>query len=129
MTTFSEVVQRVTAWAAGRDVSVLLVGSYARDAARPDSDVDIVVLMAEPDPSCVDELALGELIRTETWGPLSERRFLAPGGLEVEFGVGPLSWADTDPVDPGTHRVVSDGARILHDPTGLLAVLLTAVGR
>jgi predicted nucleotidyltransferase len=129
VTTFSEVVQRVTAWAVARDVSVLLVGSYARDAARPDSDVDIVVLMAEPDPSCVDELTLGELIRTETWGPISERRVRAPGGLEVEFGVGPLSWADTDPVDPGTHRVVSDGARILHDPTGLLAALLTAVAR
>jgi predicted nucleotidyltransferase len=129
VSTFDDVVQRVTEWAIGRDVSVLLVGSYARDAARPDSDVDLVVLMPDPDPSYVDELALGVLIRTGTWGPISERRFRTPSGLEVEFGVGPLSWADTDPVDPGTHRVVSDGARILHDPAGLLAGLLTAVGR
>jgi hypothetical protein len=129
VTTFPEVARLVTDWAAGRDVSVLLVGSYARDAARPDSDVDIVVLMADPDPACVDELALGELIRTETFGPIRERRFRMPGGLEVEFGIGPLSWADTDPVDPGTRRVVGDGARILHDPTGLLANLLRAAGR
>lgn len=127
--TFEEVVEQATQWAAGRGVSLLLVGSYARDAARPDSDVDLVVLMPDPDPACVDELAVGELIRTETWGLIAERRFRTPGGLEVEFGIGPLSWADTDPVDPGTHRVVSDGARILHDPTGLLADLLTAVGR
>jgi hypothetical protein len=129
VTTFEEVVERATQWAVRRGVSLLLVGSYARDAARPDSDVDLVVLMPDPDPACVDELAVGELIRTETWGPISERRFRTRGGLEVEFGIGPLSWADTDPVDLGTHRVVSDGARILHDPTGLLADLLTAVGR
>jgi uncharacterized protein len=129
VSTFAEVIRLVTDWAARRDLAVLLVGSYARGAARPDSDVDIVVLMADPDPACVDEMAFGELIRTETFGPISERRFRTPGGLEVEFGVGPLSWAATDPVDPGTHRVVSDGARILHDPAGLLADLLKAAGR
>lgn len=128
MTVFDEVVQRVTRWAAARpDIAgLLLVGSYARNAARPGSDVDLVVLMPRPDPSCVDSLQLGPLIRTETWGPIQERRFRTPSGLEVEFGIGPLSWAATDPVDLGTFRVVTDGARILYDPTGLLTRLLEA---
>lgn len=37
--------------------------------------------------------------------------------------------AATDPVDPGTRRVVGDGLRILHDPDGLLARLLEACSR
>jgi Nucleotidyltransferase domain len=32
----------------------------------------------------------------------------------------------TDPVDPGTRRVVTDGMRILHDPDGRLAALAAA---
>ncbi|MFB9907747.1 hypothetical protein [Allokutzneria oryzae] len=47
-------------------------------------------------------------------------------GLEVEIGVGRPDWARTDPVGPGTRRVVTDGARVLHDPAGALADLLHA---
>ena len=36
---------------------------------------------------------------------------------------GPTS---TAPVDPGTRRVVEDGLRVVHDPRGLLAALLSA---
>ncbi|HEU5369760.1 MAG TPA: nucleotidyltransferase domain-containing protein, partial [Ktedonobacterales bacterium] len=38
-------------WAALREeiVALALVGSYARGAARPDSDVDLVVLTTDPD--------------------------------------------------------------------------------
>jgi Nucleotidyltransferase domain len=128
VTDFEDVVHLVTAWATSRpDVTgLLLVGSYARGAARPDSDVDLVVLMSIPDPSCADELELGTLIRTETWGPIQERRFRTPTGLEVECGIGPSSWAATNPIDPGTHRVITDGARILHDPKGILDELVKA---
>lgn len=122
-------IKRVTDWAAGRpDVfGLLLVGSYARGAARPDSDVDLVLL--SPDPAAhtwIDELALGTEIRTQAWGIITERRFATPSGLEVEIGIGPPQWANTNPVDPGTHRVITDGSRILHDPTGSLARLRTA---
>ncbi|GAA2715191.1 hypothetical protein GCM10010429_36100 [Micromonospora olivasterospora] len=49
-----------------------------------------------------------------------------PSGFEVELGVVPVSWADIDPVDPGTRRVVSDGHRVVHDPAGVLAALSAA---
>lgn len=114
-------------------VGLLLVGSYARGAARADSDVDLVLLTTERGAYLAEDgwgagLGLGELVRTRRWGVITERRFRTPSGLEVEFGVGGPSWACVDPVDPGTRKVVTDGARILHDPSGALGALLVACG-
>ncbi|MCX4760493.1 nucleotidyltransferase domain-containing protein [Streptomyces sp. NBC_01275] len=127
------VVDRVTRWAGNRSdaVALLLVGSWARDAARPDSDVDLVLLTTEPsryadDDAWVRELALGEVVRIQQWGPVTEWRHVTASGLEVEVGVGSPDWARTDPVDVGTRRVVTDGARALYDPAGLVAALIRA---
>ncbi|MEH0845233.1 nucleotidyltransferase domain-containing protein [Micromonospora sp. CPCC 205711] len=125
------VVDLVAGWAAAReDVrGVLVVGSWARGAARMDSDVDILVLTDNPHHTKVDVwtgLLSGGVVRLGDWGPLREVRVRRPSGLEVELGVVPVSWADTDPVDPGTRRVVTDGHRIVHDPAGVLASLSAA---
>jgi uncharacterized protein len=127
-----EILDRVVAWARTRVdiVGVLLVGSYARDAAKPDSDVDIVVLAEIPNnyrEGWYDELGIGPLTRNQTWGAITEWRLISSSGLEVEFGIGSPDWALTDPLDAGTRRVVSDGARILYDPNGLLRNLLVYV--
>ena len=127
-----DVIHRVTRWAADRDdiVGLLLVGSCARNAARPDSDIDLVVLTNDTtryaDSAWADALAIGELIRTQSWGPITEQRFATISGLEVEIDIGCPDWASVNPLDPGTRRVVTDGARILHDPTRILATLLRA---
>jgi uncharacterized protein len=127
-----DVIHRVTRWAAGRDdiVGLLLVGSHARNAARFDSDIDLVVLTRDTtryaDSAWADELAIGELIRIRSWGPITEQRFATPSGLEVEIDIGCPDWASVRPVDPGTRRVVTDGARILRDPTRMLSTLLRA---
>ncbi|MFH8473717.1 nucleotidyltransferase family protein [Streptomyces sp. NPDC018000] len=129
-----EVIARIARWATTRQdiVGLLLVGSYARNAARPDSDIDIVLLTTDQtqyfNNSWADELALGELVRTQEWGPITERRYATASGLEVEIGIGSPEWAQTDPVDPGTRRVVTDGARPLHDPAGVLASLIQTCG-
>ena len=47
----------------------------------------------------------------------------------MELGVAAPGWAATDPVDPGTARVVVDGMRILHDSDELLARLQQAARR
>jgi hypothetical protein len=65
-------------------------------------------------------------LRTRSWGAITERRFALPSGLEVDVGVGTPGWAATDPLDPGTRRVVTDGLRVLHDPDRLLAGLIAA---
>ncbi|MER6075106.1 nucleotidyltransferase domain-containing protein [Streptomyces sp. NPDC001817] len=69
-----EVIGRITRWARRREdiVGLLLVGSCARNAARPDSDIDIVVLTTDEPRYLLDdawamELGLGELIRAQSW--------------------------------------------------------------
>ena len=126
------VAQQVVRWAAPRpDVrAVALAGSRARGTPRPDSDVDLVVLVHDPQaylgwPAQELEEAAVDL-RTRWWGPLLERRFRLPSGLEVELGFAPPSWAAV-PVDAGTRRVVADGLVVLHDPSGLLGRLVREV--
>lgn len=120
-------------WAEDRPevVAVGLAGSWVRGEARMDSDVDLVVLTGEPrhyieSEAWVRELGGLRIVTTRAWGPMTERRFALPSGLEVEVGIVPPSWAATDPVDASTRSVVRDGFWVLHDPNGLLARLMEA---
>jgi predicted nucleotidyltransferase len=114
-------------------VAIGLAGSWARGAGRSQSDVDLVVLLEEPD-SVLDTTAwfsaFGDgvdLVRSADFGALQERRLRLRDALVVEVGLGRPEWARTDPVDPGTARVVRDGLVALYDPHGLLAALCEAV--
>ena len=126
----------LTEWAGGQATirALALVGSWARGDARADSDVDIVLLAARPDryrasTAWLDVLDQPTVVREQQFGVISARRVRLQSGLEVEFGIGPTSWASTAPLDAGTQRVVSEGLRILHDPDGLLVGLQAAVCR
>ncbi len=127
------VLARMRLWASGRPdvIAVGLAGSWSHGDARMDSDVDILLLTAEKrlylgDEAWVRDLGSLRMVKTEQWGPLTERRFVLPSDLEVEVGIAPPSWAATDPVDPGTRRVVEDGVSIVYDPDGFLTRLLDA---
>lgn len=129
-------IERAGDWAATRpDVRALaLVGSWARGDADHDSDVDLVVLVDQPDALVSDEAWLEQLgassvVRTKVWGALTERRLALPSGLEIDVGIALLSWAGTAPIDAGTRHVVTDGIRIVFDPDGLLARLIAATRR
>lgn len=124
----------MAAWATQRsDVrAVALVGSWARDQGRPESDVDLVVLTAAGEEYVSTEAwahALGavSVLWTRRWGVVTERRLAMPSGLEVDVGIASPSWAETEPFDDGTAAVVRDGLRILHDPDGLLSRLSLAL--
>lgn len=128
-----EFLQGVTAWA-GRQPSIMgvaLVGSHARGEARPDSDIDLVLLCTNPS-DFLDQPAwlqrFGELERwqTECWGRVTSLRVHYHAGFEVEFGITTPAWAEL-PVDAGTRGVVAHGMRTLLDRDGLLARLLHAV--
>jgi hypothetical protein len=106
-----------------------LAGSYARGAACKDSDIDVVVLVEDPE-SFLNERWLDEIDWRRVGASPVETRFVRYGlvwsnhvqledGLEVEFGFAPLSWA-ARPLDIGTRQVISGGCRILYDPDGLL---------
>jgi len=128
---------QATAWARDepRISGLALVGSWARGTPTADSDVDLVVLTRDATPFTEDrswiEAAVDEpapVVRTATFGRLAEVRVRLASGLEVELGFVDPSWAETDPVDPGTAAVVRGGCRALHDPDGHLAELIALVG-
>ena len=111
-----------------------LVGSHARNAARPDSDIDLIVLAEDPE-SFRDPAWLAAInwsiarVRATSWSDeeygavWSRRVWLDPDG-ELEVSFAHITWADTSSVDPGTARVVQDGCRVLYDPDGSLERLV-----
>jgi predicted nucleotidyltransferase len=129
----SEFLDRVIAWAARQPTitGVALVGSHARGAARPDSDIDLVLLCTEPQAFLGATAWLhtfGEVERchTEDWGRVTSLRVHYRERFEVEFGLTSPVWAAL-PVDPGTKSVVANGMRILLDRDGTLGRLASTV--
>ncbi len=136
------IVQTIVAWARTETKvrAIALVGSHARGTARADSDIDLVVLTDAPeffraDTSWLDAIGWSHVAarplkwRDEEYGVLWSRRlWLEQDRFEVEIGFAHPAWAEVDPLDPGTQRVVADGCRILHDPDRLLSRLCAAVG-
>ena len=113
-------------------MAIAVVGSHARGAARADSDVDLVLLVANPERyfASADWIKrFGEIcsFRDEGWGRLRSRRVYYVSGLEVEFGFSDAAWASTDPVDLGTKTVVAGGLLCLYDPQRILRLLAAAV--
>lgn len=130
-----ELLDRVTRWAAARSdlIGLALVGSHARGEARPDSDIDLVLLARRPG-DFVDEsdwvARFGTVVtcKVEGWGLVTSLRVHYEDGLEVEYGLTSSAWA-TPPIDEGTARVISGGMRILLDREGLLESALDVIGR
>ena len=118
----------LTAWARHQPhvQALALVGSYARGHERTASDVDVLVLTQDTNAhpfagGWFQQLRPGSrLVRTAVFGPVHEQRYRLRCGLLVEIDLAPTSWAQV-PLDAGTHRVLADGHRTLHDPHALLA--------
>lgn len=115
-----------TSWAESQPgiKSVALVGSYARGQAKPDSDVDLVILADDPvsfivDPAWALQFGIVEKQQTEDWGKVTSLRVWYQDSMEVEFGFCATDWADR-PLDEGTRQVIAGGIRVLYDPQGLL---------
>jgi hypothetical protein len=117
------IVARVAAWAPDRR-DVLGAGLAGSQLILLVEDVTAYTQRAD----WIHALGATRIVRTERWGPLTERRLALPSGLELEVGIVEPSWASVVPLDPRTRRVVEDGFRILHDPHGLLRALVAAVG-
>jgi predicted nucleotidyltransferase len=99
---------------------MLLVGSYARDDARPDSDVDLILLCRQPtellnDRAWINDFGVVKRECVENWGRLTSVRVWYARGLEVEFGVSGVDWA----VAEGTDEVLRGGFQVLLDRDGL----------
>jgi len=129
-------ISAVEKWTASRSdlAAVAVVGSWARGEQGHDSDLDLVLLTQNPSVYVDSDEWIPLLapsarsVLRRDWGAIVERRLILPSCFEVEVGVGQPSWANTDPVDPGTRAVVRGGLRALYDPWGLLADLAAACG-
>lgn len=107
--------------------ALLIVGSYARGANKPDSDLDLVILTSRKaemvqNPSFVNRFGDVERQQTEEYGACTSVRAWYRDGREIEFGLVEPSWASV-PLDSGTHRVLSDGYLVLTDKEGLFTDL------
>ena len=71
---------------------VALVGSYARGAARDESDIDLVILTDQPPKYLenilwVERFGVVEKHQTEDYGKLISLRVWYQHGIEVEYGI------------------------------------------
>ena len=131
-----ELIKKLERWSANQpDIrAVAIVGSHARGTARPDSDLDIVMICADPNKYLENKDWLSEFgqvqsVKQEDWGLVQSRRVFYAGGMEVEFGITTEQWCSPEEIELGTGGVINDGAKIIFDPCALLANLIAAVKR
>ena len=115
------------AWASDQsDVqAIALVGSYARGAAKDDSDIDLVILTDQPqkyldDIKWMERFGSVEKHQTEDYGKLISIRAWYQNGVEVEYGITTPYWAAT-PLDAGTREVIVGGMIVLFERGILLS--------
>jgi predicted nucleotidyltransferase len=121
----------VVQWATAQPdiVAVALVGSYARGAAKPTSDVDLVILTSYPQrylqaTDWVETFGSVAKLEVEDWGKVTSLRVWYERGKEVEFGITTPEWV-AHPIDEGTWKVISGGIRILFDRHEYLAAAIS----
>jgi predicted nucleotidyltransferase len=104
---------------------IALVGSYARGAARDDSDIDLVILTDRP------QKYLADIQWTERFGPVEKHqaedyvklislRVWYRDGYEVEYGITTPDWAAI-PLDAGTRQVMLGGMTVLFERGNVLS--------
>ncbi len=114
-------------WASSQPdvLGVALLGSYARNTATASSDLDLVVLVRDPQPWLQDQAWVGTFgepsrRQIEDYGALTSLRVWYADGMEIEYGLTGESWAAL-PLDEGTRRVIAGGMRVLFERGPLLS--------
>ena len=126
----------IHAWAADRPdvVAVALVGSWTRGAARPDSDVDLVLVVRDVAgylafPAWLDAFGKRTDTAHELTGALPTLRVWYADGPEVEFALSTPTEMAAAPVAHAAADLVYGGMVALYDPEAALARLVAAVGQ
>lgn len=117
----------VTRWASAQaDILALaLVGSYARNAAKETSDIDLVLIAVDPsqylkDQGWVQRFGTVEKSQVEDYGLLTSIRVWYGDGLEIEYGITDERWSAM-PLDAGTQQVIADGMQVLFECDDILS--------
>jgi uncharacterized protein len=137
-TRLDQVLEPIAAWARPRPdiLGLAVVGSWARGAAGPDSDIDLMLLVPDPEAFRSDRLWPVEIPwgkgRVTGWhdaqyGIAWSRHVKLEPPCEIEFTFCDPSWATTNPVDRGTVNVVSEGCLVVLDRVQLFQELLAVI--
>lgn len=99
--------------------AIVLVGSYARGTAKQSSDIDLVIITTEKEKLLSNSYVFnqfGKPMKTsrEYYGAVTSIRIWYEDSFEVEYGITDINWISV-PLDYGTHRVLSDGYRVIVD--------------
>lgn len=118
-------------------LAIGLCGSWARGTAHADSDIDLIVLVQNKGDfkstnwihtlafEMIDDKIVG--FEDIKYGCVWSRHVYLKSGTAIEFSFGDTSWANTEPLDTGTRKVVADGFRILYDPNRMLDKLIKKI--
>jgi len=118
--------EQFTEWAVIQPdcIAVALVGSYGRAAAKPGSDIDLLILgnakQLLKDCAWINNFGVVRQFALEDYGAVTSIRVFYEHGLEVEYGITDVGWADL-PLDPGSRQVIAGGMVVLLDPKSLLS--------
>lgn len=120
--TIDNFLSQLSVWGAERGsiYAIGIVGSYARNEARADSDIDVVIVDQQPNQLLEDHSWAGRFgklmsFRKEQYGLVTSLRCWYDPGPEIEFGIAGESWF-TPPIDQGTAEVMRNGVMVIYDP-------------
>ncbi len=118
-------------------MTMALCGSYARGEAKPDSDIDFSIIVKDKmkfkATEWVEKLNLKnlnerlEFFEDKEYGSVWSRHVFLESKIEIEFSFADISWADTENLDEGTKKVVTDGYKIIYDPQHILKKLVDKI--
>lgn len=114
-----------------------LCGSWARGNPNPDSDIDLSIISKNKEHFRKSNWLkffglekIGEQLNyfeDKNYGLVWSRHVYLQSKIKIEFSFADLSWADTDKLDKGTAKVISDGYEIIYDPNKILEKLVACV--
>lgn len=111
-----------------------IVGSWARGSARPDSDIDVILITTRPDDllnkqEWLGEFGTAEKIEREDWGLVQSLRVFYADKQEIEFGITTEQWTSQEEIKHGTGEIILDGIVVVYDPHKLLEKVIDLTKR
>jgi predicted nucleotidyltransferase len=133
MSSFNKFIEELKNWASHNlnITAIGLVGSHASGKEKPDSDIDLIILCTDPDIfinsiEWIAQFGAYKERKLEDWGAIKAVRVYFDFS-EVEFNFGTPSWANSNPLDEGTRKVVQGGLQAIYDPDKILSPLSKAL--
>jgi uncharacterized protein len=130
----SKFLTRIRRWAATQNSvhGAALIGSYARNEAKTDSDIDIMILTTQAkqfisNTQWASSFGRVNSISIEHYGVVTSIRVFYVDLYEVEFSFCSPQWAHV-PLDKGTETVLLGGVTILYDPHNLFKEAVQSLG-